>query len=313
MGKLLLNRFAQMIPVLFIVSVVIFSVTLLLPGDPTFTVLGDLATEDQREIVREKYGFDDPVPVQYAKWISRVATGDLGRSIRSNEPVAVMLLDRMPVTFELAFLSILIAVVFGVPLGILAAVKHNSWVDTVSSFVAMASLAVPNFWAGILLIMLFTLVLGWLPPSGYVPFMDDPVENLRLMIMPALTLGTSLAALIMRQTRASVLNVLGRDYVRTANAKGLRDRRVLFVHVMRNALIPVVTITGLQIGRVLGGAVIVETIFSLPGIGRLVINGIFARDFPVVQSSVLLIVIMIMVVNLLVDVLYSVLDPQIEL
>lgn len=312
MLKVLLVRLAQMVPVLVIVSMVIFAVTLLLPGDPTYTVLGEFATEEQRDAARAQYGFDEPVPVQYVKWAERVLTGDLGRSIRTREPVATMLADRMPVTIELAILSILIAVFVGVPLGLLAAVRHNTWVDSATSFIAMASLAIPNFWAGILLIMLFTLVLGWLPPSGYVPFLQDPVQNLRLMIMPSLTLGTALAALIMRQTRASTLAVISQDYVRTAYAKGLKDGRILFRHVVRNALIPVTTITGLQIGKVLGGAVIVETIFSLPGIGQLVITGIFGRDFPVVQASVLLIVIMIMTVNVIVDLLYTVLDPRIE-
>lgn len=312
MLRVLANRLAQMVPVLVIVSMVIFAVTLLLPGDPTFTVLGEFATEEQRDAVREQYGFDEPIPVQYLKWAERTLTGDLGRSIRTREPVLQMLGDRLPVTIELALLSIIIAVLFGVPLGLIAALRHNTWVDSGVSFVAMASLAIPNFWAGILLIMLFTLVLGWLPPSGYVPFVEAPLDNLRLMIMPALTLGTALAALIMRQTRASTLAVLGQDYIRTAYSKGLGDRRILARHVFRNAMIPVTTITGLQIGKVLGGAVIVETVFSLPGIGQLVIEGIFGRDFPVVQASVLLIVIMIMIVNVIVDLLYSVLDPRIE-
>lgn len=250
--------------------------------------------------------------MQYVKWAKRVLTGDLGRSIRTREPVVQMIADRLPITLELALLSIIIATVIGVPLGLLAAVRHNSWVDSALSFIAMASLAVPNFWAGILLIMLFTLGLGWLPPSGYVSFVSEPVENLRLMIMPALTLGTALAALIMRQTRASTLNVLGQDYVRTAEAKGLSQRRILTRHVVRNAMIPVTTIIGLQIGRVLGGAVIVETVFSLPGIGQLVISSIFSRDYPLVQSCVLLIVVLIMLVNVIVDILYTVLDPRIE-
>ncbi len=312
MLRVLVSRLIQMVPVLFIVSIIIFSVTQLLPGDATFTVLGDFATEQQREAARIKYGFDDPIPMQYLKWAQRVVTGDLGRSIRTREPVVQMIADRFPVTLELSLLSIIIATIVGVPLGLLAAVRHNSWVDSVLSFIAMASLAVPNFWAGILLIMLFTLGLGWLPPSGYVALATDPVENLRLMIMPGLTLGTALAALIMRQTRASTLNVLSQDYVRTAQAKGLSARRILSRHVVRNALIPVTTIIGLQIGKVLGGAVIVETVFSLPGIGQLVISSIFSRDYPLVQSCVLLIVILIMFVNVVVDILYTVLDPRIE-
>lgn len=312
MLRVLANRLLQAVPVLVIVSIVIFSVTLLLPGDPTFTVVGEFATEEQRAAARKEYGFDDPIPIQYLNWAEKVLTGDLGRSIRTREPVAVMIADRLPVTLQLAFLSMAFAVALGVPLGLLAAIRHNTWIDSGTSFIAMTGLAIPNFWAGILLIMLFTLVLGWLPPSGYVPFTEAPLENLKLMIMPAITLGTALTALIMRQTRASTLAVLSQDYVRTAYAKGLKEQRILFRHVMRNAMIPVTTITGLQIGKVLSGAVIVETIFSLPGIGELVVTGIFGRDYPVVQASVLLIVIMIMAVNLIVDLLYAVLDPRIE-
>lgn len=312
MARVLLRRLSQLLPVLFIVSVIIFAVTMLLPGDPALSVVGEYASDEQLERARVQYGLDRPLPVQYLRWVERLAHGDLGRSIRSREPVATLIGDRLPVTVELALLSVLVAVAIGVPLGALAATHRNTWVDATASLVAMASLAVPNFWAGILLIMLFTLELGWLPPSGYVPFWTDPAENLRLMIMPALTLGTALAALIMRQTRASVLNVLSEDYVRTAQSKGLTDRRVLFGHVMRNALIPVATITGLQVGKVLSGAVIVETIFSLPGIGELVVSAIFARDYPVVQACVLLIVVLIMAVNVVVDIVYTLLDPRIR-
>lgn len=313
MLRILGNRLLQIVPVLVIVSMLIFSITMLLPGDPTYAVLGDFATDEQREQVREQYGFDQPIPFQYLKWGERVLSGDFGRSIRTREPVLDLLMQRLPVTIELAILSMLIAVVFGIPLGILAAVRHNTLLDTATSFVAMASLAVPNFWAGILLILLFTVALGWLPPSGFVPFFDDPVGNLRLMIMPSLTLGTALAALIMRQTRASMISALGQDYVRTANAKGLSSGRILIKHVLRNAMIPVTTIIGLQIGKILGGAVIVESIFSLPGMGRLVVESIFSRDFPVIQASVLLIVLLIVTVNVLVDLIYGLLDPRIKL
>lgn len=313
MLRILVSRLMQTIPVLILVSIVVFSITMLLPGDPAYTVLGDFATDEQRQQISEQYGFDQPIPVQYVKWGERVLTGDFGRSIRTKEPVLDLLMQRLPVTVELAILSILIAIAVGIPLGVVAAIKHNTFVDTATSFLAMASLAIPNFWAGILLIILFTMVLGWLPPSGYVPFLEDPIENLRLMIMPSLTLGTALAALIMRQTRASMLNALGQDYVRTANAKGLSEIRILTRHVLRNALIPVTTVVGLQIGKILGGAVIVESIFSMPGMGRLVVESIFSRDFPVIQISVLLIVVLIIIVNLAVDLIYTLLDPRIKL
>lgn len=313
MFRILLSRLAQAIPVLAIVSVLVFSVTQLLPGDAAMSSLGDFATKEQITAERVRIGLDDPVPVQYLRWAERVLTGDLGRSIRTREPVLTMIGDRLPVTTELAILSILIAVLVGVPLGLIAALRRGTWIDAGLSFVSVAGLAIPNFWAGILLIMLFTLMLGWLPPSGYVPFTVDPLGNLKLMILPSLTLGSALAALIMRQTRASSLSVLNQDYIRTARSKGLPERRILVRHVLRNALLPVTTVVGLQIGKVLGGAVIVETIFSLPGIGQLVITGIFGRDFPVVQASVMLVVVMIMLVNLVVDLLYTVLDPRIEI
>ena len=313
MIRILGYRIVQTIPVLIIVSALIFAITMLLPGDPVYAVLGDYATDEQIQEVREQYGFDKPVPVQYLNWAERVLTGDLGRSIRSKERVSELLISRLPVTIELAVLSIFVAVAIGIPLGTLAAVKRNTLIDTSTSFLAITGLAIPNFWAGILLILLFTVGLSWLPPSGYVPFLQDPIQNLRLMIMPALTLGTALTAMIMRQTRASTINVSGQDYVRTANAKGISGRRILVRHVLRNAMIPVATVTGLQVGRVLGGAVIVESIFSLPGMGKLVVESIFSRDFPVIQASILLIVVMIMIVNVAIDIIYTFLDPRIEL
>lgn len=313
MFRIVISRLVQSIPVLIIVSMVVFAITMLLPGDPAYAVLGDYATDEQREQISKEYGFDKPIPIQYLNWLERSVTGDFGRSIRTKEPVVDLLAQRLPVTVELAIISIMIAILVGIPLGVIAAIKHNSLVDTATSFVAMASLAIPNFWAGILLILLFTVLLGWLPPSGHVPFFEDPLGNLRLMIMPSITLGTALAALIMRQTRASVINALGQDYVRTAYGKGLSNARILTRHVLRNALIPVTTVVGLQIGKILGGAVIVESIFSLPGMGRLVVEAIFSRDFPVIQASVLLIVLLIIFVNVVVDLIYTLLDPRIKL
>lgn len=313
MLKYTVYRLGQMAPVLFFVSIIIFGLTVMLPGDPTVTILGEFSTPAQREIARVQYGLDQPVPVQYVRWIGRVAKGDFGRSLRTNERVLDLMVERLPVTVEVSILSIVIAIGMGVPLGIAAAVWRNTWIDVTASSVALSSLAIPHFWVGILLIQLFSLVLGWLPPSGFVPLFEDPVQNLRLMIMPALTLGTAFAALIMRQTRASILEVLGEDYIRTARAKGLSETVVLLKHALRNALIPVVTVTGLQVGKVLGGSVITETIFSLPGLGRMVVEAIFSRDFPVVQGGVLFIVLVILMVNLVTDLIYTSLDPRIEL
>lgn len=307
------SRGIQMVPVVFLISVVVFALTILLPGDPTYAILGEYATPEQRQIAREQYGLDQPVPIQYGRWVGRVVQGDLGRSLRTREPVIEMLKSRLPVTIELAALSTIVAVLMGVPLGVVAALRQNGWIDTLVSASALVSLAIPNFWAGILLIYLFSLWLGVLPPSGFVPMAADPVRHFQLMIMPSLALGTSLAALIMRQTRASMLEVLSADYIRTALAKGLTRRRVLVAHALRNALIPLATIVGLQFGHLLGGAVIVETIFNLPGLGRMLVQGIFDRDAPAVQCAILFIILAVLVVNLFTDLIYAVLDPRIDL
>lgn len=312
MGRFLFSRLSQVAVVVALVCITIFVLTNLLPGDPTVTILGEQATAEQRAQARADYGLDLPAPVRFFRWLGHAATGDLGRSLRSNEPVVRMLADRIPVTLELTFLSILIAALIGLPAGIIAARFRGTPLDVAVSLVAMTSVAIPYFWMGVLLIMLFALKLAWLPPSGYVPFLSDPIGNLRLMILPALTIGTAFAALIMRQTRASLLQVLSQDYIRSARAKGLSEPAVLLRHGLRNALIPVVTVIGLQIGALLGGAVVTETVFSLPGLGRMMVDGIFQRDFPVIQGAILFIVLAVIVVNLLTDALYAWLDPRVS-
>jgi peptide/nickel transport system permease protein len=309
----LTSRLAQMLPVVFFISVMVFALTMLLPGDPTLAILGEYATPEQRAQARVELGLDQPIPVQYARWVGRLAEGDLGRSLRTREPVLGMLAARLPVTIELAILSCLVAVAVGIPLGVVAALRHNTATDATVSAASLISLAIPNFWAGILLIYLFSLWLGLLPPSGFVALVDDPATHFKLMIMPCLALGTSLAALVMRQTRASMLEVLSADYIRTAVSKGLTRRRILVGHALRNSLIPLATIVGLQFGHLLGGAVIVETIFGLPGLGRMLVEGIFTRDAPTVQGAVVFVVLAVLVVNLLTDLLYAVIDPRIDL
>lgn len=306
------KKLAQMLPVAFFVTIIVFALTNLLPGDPTVTILGEQATPEQRAAVRIEYGLDQPAPVRYVTWLTRVVQGDFGRSLRTREDVGQMLAARIPVTLELGFLSILIAVAIGLPAGILAARFRGSVIDVAASFLAMSSVAVPYFWMGVLLIMLFSLKLGWLPASGHVRLFDDPAQNLRLMVMPALTIGTAFAALVMRQTRASMLQVLSQDYVRTARAKGLNERLVLTRHALRNALIPIVTVIGLQVGALLGGAVVTETVFALPGLGRMLVDGIFQRDFPVIQGAILFIVLAVFLVNLLTDMLYRAFDPRVK-
>jgi peptide/nickel transport system permease protein len=308
----LAKKLAQMLPVAFFVTIIVFALTNLLPGDPTVTILGEQASPEQRAAVRIEYGLDQPAPVRYVTWLARVAQGDFGRSLRTREDVGAMLAARIPVTLELGFLSILIAVAIGMPAGILAARFRGSLIDVAASLIAMSSVAVPYFWMGVLLIMLFSLKLGWLPPSGHIRFLDDPGGNLTLMVMPALTIGTAFAALVMRQTRASMLQVLSMDYIRTARAKGLSERLVLVRHALRNALIPIVTVIGLQIGALLGGAVVTETVFALPGLGRMLVDGIFQRDFPVIQGAILFIVIAVFAVNLLTDLLYRAFDPRVK-
>ena len=312
MGRFLLSRLSQVAVVVVLVCITIFVLTNLLPGDPTVTILGEEATAEQRAKARADYGLDLPAPVRCAHWIGNAATGDLGRSLRSNEPVVRMLADRIPVTLQLTLMSIVIAILIGLPAGIVAARFRGTLLDVAASIVAMTSVAIPYFWMGVLLIMLFALKLAWLPPSGYVPFLSDPVGNLKLMILPSLTIGTAFAALIMRQTRASLLQVLSQDYIRSARAKGLSEPAVLLRHGLRNALIPVVTVIGLQIGALLGGAVVTETVFSLPGLGRMMVNGIFQRDFPVIQGAILFIVLAVIVVNLVTDALYAWLDPRVS-
>lgn len=309
----ILRRLLHLLPVLLITSSLVFSILLLLPGDPTYALLGENATPEQREAMREKMGFDQPIPVQYVRWLGSTLSGDFGRSLRTQEPVADMLATRVPVTLQLTVMSIVLSVLIGMPAGIVAALGRNTWIDVAASVVALGGMALPYFWAGILLIMLFSLQLGWLPPSGYVPLTVDPVQNLKLMILPTLTIGTAMAALVMRQTRTSMLQVLSEDYVRTARAKGAGEPRVVIRHALRNALIPVVTVVGLQTGALVSGAVVTETIFSLPGLGRMVVEGIFERDLAPVQAGILVIVVGVLLINLVTDLAYAGLDRRIKL
>ena len=309
----LIRRLAQLIPTLLIMSMVVFSLTMLLPGDAADTVLGESATNEQREQWRKDMGLDQPIYVQYIRWFGKAVQGDFGRSIRTQEPVTQMLAARVPTTIQLAGLSMLLAMIIGIPAGMAAAKWRNTWIDVGSSFVSMFSMAIPFFWLGVLLIMVFAVNLHWVPPSGHVSLIKDPAKNLQLMILPSLTIGMSFAGLIMRQTRTAMLQILMEDYVRTARAKGASEVRVLIKHALRNALIPITTVVGLQAGALLGGAVVTETIFSIPGLGRMVVEGIFERDFPAVQGAIIVIVLAVLTVNLLVDLTYTYLDKRVKL
>ena len=301
-----------MIPVLLIVTMTVFSITRLLPGDVATTIIGETATDEQRTLIAEEYGLNDSIPVQYLRWLGHIVRGDFERSFRSHERVTNMIRQSFPATLELTSISMLIAVVMGVAAGIISSTRRNSIGDIAATILSMIGMAIPVFWLGILLIIVFSLKLNLLPPSGYIPFLKDPVGNLRLMILPTLTMGMALAAVIMRQTRGAMLSVLSQPYIDTARAKGLAERTVNTRHALRNALIPVATVIGLQTGTLLGGAVITETVFSIPGMGRMIVQGIFNRDYPVIQGGVLVFVMCVLVVNLATDVVYAFLDPRIK-
>jgi peptide/nickel transport system permease protein len=312
MGRYILRRLLTMIPVMFLVTVIVFMLLHLTPGDPATSMLGEEASPEAIAALRQRLGLDEPMPVQYAKWLGSALQGDLGRSIRSNQPVTEAIRERLPATIQLSLLSVLVSLIIAIPVGIISAMRRNSPLDTTATTFALLGVSLPNFFLAILLIYLFSLRLGWLPPIGYTPFFDNPLDSLKRMIMPALTLGTALSAIVMRMTRSSLLEVLDQDYVRTARAKGLTESRMVRVHALRNALIPVVTVVGLQIGALLGGAIIVESIFVVPGIGRLLVDSIFQRDFPLVQGVVLFASLAFLFANLLVDLIYAYLDPRIR-
>lgn len=312
MKTYVIRRLLQLIPVLFGISVLIFAVMKMIPGDVISGILGVDATPELREQLREIYGLDRPYVVQYLDWIGGVLRGDFGESIRTGEPILPQILTRFKVTAELTILAAIISWIIAIPLGILAAVKRNSMADRFVRVFALLGVSVPNFALSILLILFLSLVFNYFSPLGYVGFFEDPIRNLQIMILPASILGVSIAGSVMRMTRSSVLEVLRQDFVRTVRAKGASERVAIFRHVLRNALIPIITLVGMQIGSLLGGAVIVEQIFSLPGLGQMTLTGINQRDYPVVQGCVLFIAFVYVLVNLVVDLLYAYIDPRIS-
>jgi len=298
---------------LLLITVIVFTGVRMIPGDPARVLGGIDADAAGLEEIRAKYGLNDPVPVQYLRWLGLAVRGDLGESIRTRTSVAWTVAIKAPITLELACLSLLVAVSIAIPIGVLAAVRRNTAWDVLASSVSLCGVSIPNFWLGIMLILLVSVRLGWLPASGFVPLGEDLLGNLKRMLMPALVLGGGLAAALMRQTRNAMIEVLSTDYVRTARAKGLAQPAVVMRHALRNGLIPVVTILGLQMGALMGGAVVTESIFVLPGFGRLIVEAVFTRDYPVVQGVVLLTAASYVLINLLVDVSYSVLNPRIRI
>lgn len=313
MTGFLVRRLLQMVPVLFFVSVIIFVLINLVPGDAARLFLGEEAPPDALALLRHEMGLDRPLYVQYLRWVGGLLRGDFGHSLKDNRLVLPTLLQKVPVTAELAAGALLIAWTIAVPAGVLAAWRRRTVVDYSASAVALTGLSIPNFWLGIMLIYLFAVNLHWLPASGFVPPTQDLGRNLETILMPAFVLGVVLAAVVMRQLRSSMLEVLGADYVRTASAKGLGARVVLLRHALRNAVIPVITVMGIQLGTLLGGAVITESIFALPGLGRLAVESIYGRDYQMLEGVVMFSAFSILLINLMVDVVYSLIDPRIKL
>ncbi len=304
------RRVAQIVPTLLFVSMLIFGLQQLLPGDPALVLAGEERDPTVIQHLHEKLHLDDPLPVRYGYWIGGVLKGDLGESMRLQKPVLELILQKLPVTLELALFAIIIALAIGIPAGIISAVKRNTAWDYAANAVALWGLSTPNFWLGIMLILLFSVTLGWLPASGFVSPFEDLRANLASLIMPAFVLGNAIAAVLMRHTRSAMLQVLSSDYVRTARAKGLPEWRVVLQHALRNALIPVITLGALELGTLLSGAVLTEQVFTIPGFGKLIVDAVFNRDYSVVQGVVLFTATAYIVLNLFADIAYVVVNPR---
>ena len=312
MTTFLLRRLALVLPTLFFVSVVVFGLQQLLPGDPALAMAGEDRDPAVIAFLRQKYHLDEPLPVRYALWVRGALSGDLGESIRIKRPVRDLILEKLPVTAELAALAIVIALSIGLPMGILAAVRNDSVIDYAATMTALWGRSIPNFWLGILLIMLFSVEWGLLPASGFVGPAESLSRNLATLILPAFVLGNAIAAVMMRHTRSAMLEVLGADYVRTARAKGLSQARVVLHHALRNALLPVITLGALEFGELLSGAVLTEQVFTIPGFGKLIVDAVFNRDYAVVQGVVLCTALAFILLNLLADLAYALVNPRLR-
>ena len=309
----LLKRVGQVLPTLFILSILIFGLQQLMPGDPALILAGEERGDPQvLAQIRAELRLDRPIYEQYLYWIGNVLTGDFGFSWRIRMPVSQLILDKLPVTAQLAAMSFIIAVLIGVPAGIISAVKRDQPADWAANGVALFGISTPNFWLGIMMILFFSGELGWLPPSGYVPLTEDFWQSIATTIMPAFVLGTGVASVLMRHTRAAMLTALSQDYVRTARAKGLRERVVVWKHALRNALIPVVTLGAIEFGRLLAGAVLTEQVFTIPGFGKLIVDAVFNRDYPVVQGVVLATALIFVLLSLVADLLYMAINPRLR-
>ena len=312
MLNFLVQRILQLVPTLFFVSVLIFSLQHLLPGDPALVMAGEERDPAVIQQIREQYKLDQPIPVQYAYWVKGVLSGDLGESLRIKVPVLQLIAQKLPVTMQVASMAIVIAFLIGIPAGIISAVKKGTAWDYGANLFALWGISTPNFWLGIMMIFLFSVELGWLPASGYVPLSENWRASLASTIMPAFVLGNAIAAILMRHTRSAMLQAMTSDYVRTARAKGLAERRVVLKHALRNALTPVVTLGALELGTLLSGAVLTEQVFSIPGFGKLIVDSVFNRDYAVVQGVTLITATTYILLNLLADVAYVLINPRLR-
>jgi len=314
-GRYIAKRLLSLIPVLFGVSIIVFFLVRLIPGSALEMYMGTQveATPQQMEELKRIFGEDKPVPILYAEWLGRLLQGDFGYSLRTGRPVLPDILSRLPLSMELTFLALLLALAIGIPQGILSSLGKNSAGDAVNRVIGLLGLSLPQFWLASLMVLVFSNARGWIPMGNYISFAVDPIRNLKLMILPALAIGIGLAAVIMRYTRNSMLEVLQMDYIRTAKAKGLTKRVVIIRHALKNAILPVITVAGFNTGYLLGGAIVIEEVFALPGMGRLALYAIYQRDYPVIQAIVLVIATLFVLVNLVTDLIYALVDPRIRL
>ncbi len=313
MREYILRRLVSMVPVLFIVSLISFALLYVLPGDPAIAILGENAgTQETYQSLRRELGLDDPLIVQYGRWLWRTVQGDLGKSIRTREPVAEVLGRRVPTSLTVGLAGLLFGVVLGLSVAIISALRPGSKIDMFGTFMALGGAALPTFWQALLFMYFFSVMLHWLPPSGYTSPIEDPWLSAKMLFMPAIVLGTHSAAVIMRQGRSALVEVLEQDYITTARSKGLRENAVVGAHALKNAMIPIATILGLQVGNLVSGAAIVETIFAIPGVGRAAVDAIFFRDYPMLQGAILILTAAAIIANLLTDLAYGYLDPRIR-
>ena len=312
MWRYITKRILVAVPVLIGISIVAFFLIRLVPGDTITALLGANYNPEQAAILRAEYGLDKPLVMQYFIWITNVFKGNLGQSFFTNQGVLSSIIERLPVTLELMIMSFLYSVFIAIPLGALASLKKNSLLDYSASFLGLLGVSIPNFWLGTIFILFFSLFLGWFPSGGFISFFEDPILNLRYMAMPSIALGASVGAVVMRMTRSSMLEVLKQDYIEMARAKGVTRKMLIISHALKNALIPVITVLGIQMGYLLGGSVIIEKIFSLPGLGRLTLQSITNRDYILMQGCILFVAFGFVTINLIVDIIYAIINPQIR-